>query len=388
MRRFILSGHNVYVTSPIERCFKGQTNLTKLGSFNILKVRTLNIQKTSIIEKTLSFLLIERLFRKAVMKFLSDVKFDMVLYSTPPITFERVIKYVKNRDGAMTYLLLKDIFPQNAVDLRLVPKKSLVHAYFRMKEINLYRLSDFIGCMSPANVEYLLNNNPFISPAQVEVNPNSIEPFSLNITENQKLDLRRRYGIPLNSIAFINGGNFGKPQGIPYLLNILNSQINRQEVFFIIVGSGTEFAKIKLWQNLTKPNNVLILSGLPRDEFNSLVHCSDVGLIFLDYKFTIPNFPSRLLTYLNASKPIIAATDEVSDLGSTIEEYKCGFWVPSNDLDKFKEKIEIILSDPDCLIKMGKNANYLLLNEFDVGLSYNTILNHVNRLTGGEEDPK
>jgi aspartate 1-decarboxylase len=54
--------------------------------------------------------------------------------------------------------MLKDIFPQNAVDLGMIKTtgiKSLLYKYFRRKEKGLYFISDRIGCMSQANVDYV-----------------------------------------------------------------------------------------------------------------------------------------------------------------------------------------------------------------------------------------
>ena len=62
------------------------------------------------------------------------------MYSTPPITFCRAVDYVKKRDNAQTYLLLKDIFPQNAVDIGMMSKqgiKGILYKFFREKEKRL-----------------------------------------------------------------------------------------------------------------------------------------------------------------------------------------------------------------------------------------------------------
>lgn len=82
-----------------------------------MKVKTLNIQKTNIVEKGIGNVLLEYQFEKAINKYYNNTKFDLVLYSTPPITLTRIIDRIKKRNSAGTYLLLKDIFPQNAVDL-------------------------------------------------------------------------------------------------------------------------------------------------------------------------------------------------------------------------------------------------------------------------------
>ena len=101
-----------------------------------------------------------------------------------------MIRFLKERDHCATYLLLKDIFPQNAVDIGLMKEGGFVYKRFRGKEKLLYALSDRIGCMSPANVEYLLAHNPEIAPEKVHVNPNSICPTPSDaIQPNKELAL-------------------------------------------------------------------------------------------------------------------------------------------------------------------------------------------------------
>ena len=87
-----------------------------------------------------------------------------------------MVRYLKNKNPkAISYLQLKDIFPQNAVDMGMFGEKGVFNWYFRNKEKALYKASDFIGCMSPANVKFVLEHNPEIDAKRVEVAPNSIE---------------------------------------------------------------------------------------------------------------------------------------------------------------------------------------------------------------------
>lgn len=105
-----------------------------------MKVKTLNIQKTNLIEKGVGTLLLEYQYQQAIHTYWKDVKFDLILYSTPPITFNKVIASLKIRYGAKTYLLLKDIFPQNAVDLGCFQRAVCFTGYFVRKK------NSFISC--------------------------------------------------------------------------------------------------------------------------------------------------------------------------------------------------------------------------------------------------
>lgn len=373
LRKFINEGHEVVVVSPMERRRKIETNLKIVDKVKILQVKTFNIQKTNILEKGIGTLAIEYQYLNAIKKHLSNEKFNIVLYSTPPITFYKVIKFIKNRDNAYSYLLLKDIFPQNAVDMKMIKEGSILHKLFVKKEKKLYSISDTIGCMSQANVDFVLKHNQKIKKEKVEINPNSIEPVFIEYSINEKNDIRKKYQLPIDKKILVYGGNLGKPQGLSFLLETIKNN-NNPNVFFLIVGNGTEFNKIKNWFEIYKPKNALLIKSLPKSDYDILLAACDVGLIFLDRNFTIPNFPSRLLSYLEMKMPIVAATDMNTDLGKVIENAKCGCWVHSGDLLKMEDAIN------KCLVnqkEFGENGKTLLLNQFSTYNSYKKIIEKV-----------
>lgn len=211
MREFIRNGHSVYIVVPAERRFHQPAGVMENSGAKILKVKTLDIQKANLIEKGIGTLLLEYQYQQAIERFWKDVRFDLILYSTPPITFNKVIASLKTRYGAKTYLLLKDIFPQNAVDLGMFSKKSLFYKLFRRKEEKLYELSDYIGCVSPANVEYVLKHNPSLNPDKVEICPNSMELRNDDEFLIDREALLDKLNIPINKCLFVYGGGFRTP---------------------------------------------------------------------------------------------------------------------------------------------------------------------------------
>lgn len=383
MRKFREEGHQVYVVSPSERRLGLETSLVEEDNVHILNVKTLNVQKTNVIEKGIGTLLLEWQFQHAIRKYLKDVKFDLVLYSTPPITFTNVLNYLKKRNPkAISYLLLKDIFPQNAVDIGLFSKNSFFYHYFRKKEKALYKASDYIGCMSPANVEYLRSHNRYYQKWRVEVAPNSIE---LDV-KSKEIDIkvvREKYGLPVDKPIFIYGGNLGMPQGIDYLIRCLDDNKYRKDCFFVIVGSGTEYYKLESWMEEESTQikegcrlNVKVMKGLPKEEYDQLVRACDVGLIFLDYRFTIPNYPSRLLSYLENKMPVICATDVNTDIGRIAELNGYGYWCQSINPQHFTILVNRFISGPERINKMGERGYQYLKKNYLVEHTYQKIMEH------------
>ena len=109
---------------------------------------------------------------------------------------------------------------------------------------------------------------------------------------------------------------------------------------------------------------------LPPDEYDRLMERMDVGIISLDHRFTIPNYPSRILSYMKAGKPVLACTDEVTDIRELVEDKgRFGLWVSSGDRDGFVDAVIRLSGDEKMRREMGQRGFEYLRDNFEVGLS-------------------
>lgn len=370
LRKFRDNGHELTIVSPAERKYGIKTNYIQEGRVRMLNVWTTNIQKTNRIEKGITTIFLEFYYYNAIKKYIHYKDIDLILYSTPPITLTYLIKRIKKASNAKTYLLLKDIFPQNAVDLNLLKFGGILYKYFRKKEKILYSISDHIGCMSPANLNYVLDKNPEIDKNKLEVNPNSIDVKEHFFKFDS--DLYKKYNIPQDKVIFIFGGNLGIPQGIDYLKANIEYCKSIKDAFFLIIGDGTEYNKLRNWIRTSEIPNVLLLKELPKSEYDDIIKLSHVGLIFLNPLFTIPNFPSRILTYMQNRLPVICATDLVTDIGEIAVNNNFGYECLTSDFESFFDCV-VKLLDSDLRGYMGNNGFEFLKNEYSVDNSYNKI---------------
>ena len=106
------------------------------------------------------------------------------------------------------------------------------------------------------------------------------------------------------------------------------------------------------------------MQRLPKEDYDQIIAACDVGMIFLEYRFTIPNFPSQILEYMKAKLPVLACTDTVTDIGKIIVENKMGWLCASNNTKNFDFLIKQILSTD--LRPLGENAFRLLNEEYSV----------------------
>ena len=205
--------------------------------------------------------------------------------------------------------------------------------------------------MSPANVEYLKQMNPELSISRIGLCPNCFDYYDLRITKEERKAVRAKYGIPADKTVYIYGGNLGKPQGISFLIKCMPELQKINNSFFLIVGQGTEYGKIQNYIDQSNPSNIRLMGYMEKEDYGKVVAASDFGLIFLDNRFTIPNFPSRLLDYMQAGIPVLASTDNHTDIGKTITEGGFGLWCESKNVSDF--------------IEMVKNASTVQFNQED-----------------------
>ena len=165
-------------------------------------------------------------------------------------------------------------------------------------------------------------------------------------------------------------------QGIEFLIEVLNSNKNRTDCFVLIVGGGNRYDLLQNWITENRPANVKLMKHLERREYDILESCCDVGMIFLDSRFTIPNFPSRILSYMECKLPLLIASDKVSDLGPIAKNNEFGVWSISNDVNQFNKNLDFYINNSEDRKRMGNNAYDFLTKNYDVFRSYDTIMKH------------
>ena len=374
MQEFKDHGHDVTIAYAREKRLGLETEMYHKNGLRYLGIKTGNISKNkNMIEKGISTLTIDPLFKQSIKKYLGQESFDLILYSTPPITFIKTMSYLKKQSpNARLYLMLKDIFPQNAIDMELFKEGSFIHKFFRKKEKKLYHMMDTIGVMSPRNKEYFITHNPEFEH-KVEILPNAVkilEPKNNNYS-------REDYGLDEDSVIFVYGGNLGKPQNIPFLIECAKHMETLENVTMVVCGSGANQHLIENYIEKKNPKNFRYLGQLDKDKYNEIVHHSDVGLIFLDERFTIPNYPQRLLSYMEAKLPVICATDSSTDVGTMAQENGYGYSVMSPDVTNFIEKVKKLSQDKTLRQKMGQKGYDYLLNHFTVRHAYQIIMKNM-----------
>lgn len=374
MDEFLMHGHRVHVAATHRSIDQNFSDLTVENDISVLRIPSGKIMKTSRLQKAISLLTLGGRLKSAINENFGNEHYDLIIAHTPSITMSILYRKLKRKYGARLYLLLKDIWPQGSVDHKVFRKYTLPWIYFRIHEKRLYRVADYIGTMSPMGAKYLLSKNDFLTEQKVEVCPNSIRP-AVRTGDNTGYEIRDKYGIPRDACVFIFSGNLGIGHGLHFLVEAIQALSDYSKAYFVIGGAGTHFRFLEQKLPETERGNVFLYNWLPRKDFEDILATSDVGLIFL-YNYTSPQFPSRLLSYLEYSKPVLCAVNSETDIGSIVDQEGCGMSVTHGDLESFTDAIKYISTQPEFRKRAGDNGRKLLMDRYTVSHSYDIIMKH------------
>ena len=309
------------------------------------------------------------LWRKG-KEFFKDHPCDLILFYSPPIFFGPLISKLKSLWRCPAYLILRDIFPQWAVDVGVL-KKGLIWSYFRWMELRQYAAADIIGVQSPANLKYFAEQLPHKN-YRLEVLYNWT---TLESEHRGWLNYRQQLGLE-GKVVFFYGGNIGVAQGMDNLIRLAERLRHESQIYFLLVGAGTEVERLQAEIAAKNLPNIRILPAVGQKEYHAMLAEFDVGVISLNPRLKTQNYPGKILGYMSAALPILGSINPGNDLSDMLEDNAAGLCSLNGDDQTLYEQALKLANDPVLRRRMGINARRLLERYFSVSVCAGQILAH------------
>ncbi len=370
VEEFVARGHDVVVLAPDD----SGTGVRQEKGIPVLRVKTLPIKNVPNYLKGISNLLLPYQYERALNKHYRGQRFDLIIMPTPPITLIDLAAKLKKKFGARLYLVLRDIFPQNAVDLGFMKKDGLLHRFFRKKETKLYHHADAVGGMSQGNVDYIVRHNPEVDPTKLHQLLNFQKIYTGFGSDKEAL--RAKYGLN-DKFVVVFGGNMGKPQQLENVLQLAESCQTYPDVVFLLLGEGVYMDRIVEEIKVRNLKNILIQRTVPKQEYQDLLSICHIGLISLHQNFTIPNIPSKALDYLNVGIPVLASIDRATDFGEVLEKEGVGLYSYAGDHAAFFRNFTTLYLERETARKMGEKGKEYFARCLTPDKAYQTILEKI-----------
>jgi glycosyltransferase involved in cell wall biosynthesis len=189
----------------------------------------------------------------------------------------------------------------------------------------------------------------------VVVIPNWADLHTISPTRREENALLKELNIH-NKFVFLYAGNIGHPTDVETIIDAAEKLRENEAYHFVFIGAGVK----KPWLDKTVAErsltNVTVLDYRPRSEQNVFLNACDVGLVALIKGMWGTAMPSRTYNIMAAGKPILALTDEGSELARVIDEEGIGFHLTPGDADLLVAKIGEIYAMRGKFPEMGEKA--------------------------------
>jgi glycosyltransferase involved in cell wall biosynthesis len=363
-------GHSVLVLTPSDLVSEPLA-ISIEDNLQVVRVKAGKIKDaTKTLRAMKEVLLSANLWRRAKV-FLNENRCDLILFYSPSIFFGPLVSKLKSLWGCPAYLILRDIFPEWVVDAKIL-RRGLVYRFFRKMETRQYQTADLIAVQSPGDLEYFAKafaSNQF--RLRVLYNWAPLTELGLLRTNwREQLGLREK-------VVFVYGGNIGLAQDVDNLLRLAGGIAHRTDVHFLLVGNGSEVARLKRSIATQNLRNIQVLPAVSQTEYLSMISEFDVGLISLDSNLKTHNVPGKLLSYLYWGLPVLASLNPGNDLFDLIKKYRAGFCLVNGDDQGLMTSAQQLVDIPDLRSAMGRNARRLLEQNFSVEAAADQIFAHL-----------
>jgi glycosyltransferase involved in cell wall biosynthesis len=362
---FIRRGHVVTVITP--QCLSKDKEILNIDGVQIRLFPSPQIKNVSKWKRAFNeFMLPWRAWRHD-KKFFRSTSHDLIVFYSPCIFWAPLIYRLKKIWKAPAYLILRDFFPQWAIDIGMLREGAISTRFLRVCESATYAQSDVIGIQSPKNLTAFRDSHPNSPKLQLLYNWAEDRPGRRILPSfRSHLNLGGK-------VIFFYGGAITEQQDIPNLLRLAEFLRNEPEAHFLIVGEGYDLPNVRAIVEQKQLTNVTIHAAVDQETFRNLLAEVDVGLFSLARSHSTHNFPGKVLGYLVQGLPILGSVNPGNDLEGLINMAGAGFVAVNGDDEKLAQAGLLLLKNISVRSTAGIAARRLLSSKFSVVSAANLI---------------
>jgi glycosyltransferase involved in cell wall biosynthesis len=336
-REFVRQGHKLTVILPASNTDESW-QLQEIDGLEVLRLKAPRTKDIDYVRRTVGEFVMPWAMRHHLKKSpLAETTWDAVIWYSPSIFFGPLVSWLKKASDCKSYLIIRDIFPEWAVDMGLMGKGP---PYWFFNAIAKYQhsVADIIGVQTQGNLPYF---------EKWQQQPNR----KLEVLQNWLAEpATKQCTIRVNETPlagrkiFVYAGNMGVAQGMDILLDLAEKLLPRPDVGFLFVGRGSEAERLRDSTRARDLSNVMFFDEIDPDEIPDLYAQCSFGIVALDPRHKSHNIPGKFLTYMQSGLPVLANVNRGNDLAEMIREERVGVVCETNELNELTGLAEEVLS--------------------------------------------
>jgi len=337
-------------------------SLEDMNGVQVLRLKAPRTKDIGYVQRTINeFLLPFMMLRNLRKNPLANVRWDGVVWYSPTIFLGPLAHALKKASACRSYLIIRDIFPEWAVDMGLL-RRGLAYWFFKAIERYQYSVADVIGVQTSANLPYfklwaqqdgrrveVLQNwladapdvGSSISVADIFLDCHGLRP-------------RSDEGAPfVGRTIFVYAGNMGIAQGMDVLIDLAERLQSRRDIGFLFIGRGSNSQRLRADAKARGLDNVVFHDEIDPSEIPGLYSQCHVGIVALDPRHKTHNIPGKFLSYIQSGLPVLASINPGNDLAELIHREGVGRACTDHSVETL-QRLAVELVDE---ISSGKNVS-------------------------------
>lgn len=367
-REFVRQGHALTVILPTAG-LSTRWLLEDFDSVQVLRLRAPKTKDINYVRRTVNeFWMPFAMLRNLRKSPLANEVWDGVVWYAPSIFLGPIANALKKASNCKGYLIIRDIFPEWAVDMELMGH-GLPYRFFDAVARYQYSVADVIGVQTRGNRSYFRTWQE--QPGRkLEVLQNWLDKLassrcSIHVTDTPLAGRK----------VFVYAGNMGVAQGMDILLDLAERLSTRPDVGFLLVGRGSDAQRLRNYAQARGLTNVLFFDELHPDEIPDLYAQCHVGIVALDPRHKSHNIPGKFLTYMQSGLPVLANVNGGNDLATMIRTEEVGQVCESNQVEELVELANKLLEQISFDDSLPARCRSLFEREFSAEQAVRQIVN-------------
>lgn len=375
-REFTRQGHSLCVLLPAPDLSE-PWRLEEFDGAQVLRLKAPQTKDIGYVRRTLAelampFAMLQNLRKSPLAKEL----WDGVVWYAPSIFHGPFVSALKKSSRRKSYLIIRDIFPEWAVDMGLMGR-GLPYRFFDAVARYQYSVADYIGVQTPGNRRYF--DRWMEQPGRkFEVLPNW-----LGKPAQKRSSIRVNKTALVGRKVFVYAGNMGVAQGMDILLDLAEKLLIRRDIGFLFVGRGSDSARLKTTAQVRQLENLVFFDEIDPDEIPDLYSQCDAGIVALDPRHKSHNIPGKFLTYMQSGLPVLANINVGNDLAQIIRNESVGQVCETNQVNDLLLLAEKLIDQIETDSGLSDRCTSLFEREFAVE---NTVQQIVAALSANEAE--
>ena len=244
---------------------------------------------------------------------------DLLLVVSPPLGLA-VNAIVLSRLWHIPYVFdVEDMQPDSAAELGMLPSWALRFLY--RVEKAAYSHAALVTTLTRGMRNRIVEKG--IPAEKVELLEARADNSLLEVEAREGSAFRQRYSLE-NKFLATHSGNMGVKQGLDVIVDAAALNRSDDSMQFLLVGDGAACERIQRRVAELGLRNVRFLPLLEAEDFRGLLAASDICLLTQQKSVSDIVFPSKIVTYLAAGRPVIASVNPNCEIAETVRESGAG----------------------------------------------------------------